>query len=85
MRRFSGRVTPCTRADDRRRPRPAEHVAQRQARGQRVGVRLVVKQDQHAVGVGEVALVLLHARARQRPAQFRGERPATAAPPGRGG
>ena len=70
MRRFSGRVTPCMRADDRRRPRPAQHVAQRQAGGQRVRVGLVVQQDQHAVGVGEVALVLLHARARQRSAEL---------------
>ena len=34
------------------------------------GIGLVVQQDQHAVGVGEVALVLLDARARQRSAQF---------------
>ena len=62
------------RADDRRRPRPPQHVAQRQARGQRVRVRLVVEQDQHAVGVGEVALVLLHARAGQRSAELGRER-----------
>ena len=38
--------------------------------GQRVGIGFVVEQDQHAVGVGEVPLVLLHARARQRSAEL---------------
>ena len=62
------------RADDGRRARAAQHVAQRESRRQRVRVRFVVQQDQHAVGVGEVALVLLHARAGQRSAEFGGER-----------
>ena len=62
------------RADDRRRLGPAQQVAQRQAAGQRVGVGIVVQQDQHAVGIGEVALVLLHPRARHRAAELGDER-----------
>ncbi len=61
-------------ADDRGRPRAPQQVAQRETRGERVGVRLVVEQDQHAIRVLEVALVLLHARARQRSSQLRRER-----------
>ena len=57
-------------ADDGRRLGAAQQVAQREAAGQRVGIGIVVQQDQHAIGVGEVALVLLHARARQRPAEL---------------
>ena len=48
----------------------AQQVAQRQAAGHRVGVGIVVGEDQHAVGVAEVALVLLHALAGQRPAEL---------------
>ena len=62
------------RADDRRRLRPAQQVAQRQAARQRVGIGVVVEQDQDAVGVGEVALILLHARPRHRAAQLGDER-----------
>ena len=62
------------RADDRGRLGAAEQVAQGEAARQRVGVRIVVEQDQDAIGVGEVALVLLHARARHRPAQLGHER-----------
>ncbi len=57
-------------ADDRRRLGAPEQVPQRQAAGQRVGVGIVVKQDQHAVGVGEVPLILQDARARHRPTQL---------------
>ena len=46
----------------RGRLRAAEHVAQREAARHRVGIRIVVQQDQDAIGVAEVALVLLHAR-----------------------
>ena len=62
------------RADDRGRARAAQHVAQREARGQRVGIGLVVQQDEHAVRVREVALVLLHAGARERSAELGRER-----------
>ena len=62
------------RADDRRRLGAAQQVAQRQAAGQRVGIGIVVQQDQHAVGVGEVALVLLHAGARHRAAELGDQR-----------
>ncbi len=74
MRTFSGRVTPW------KAPMMAvvrvrrSTVAQREARRQRVRIGLVVEQDEHAVGVGEIPLVLLHARAGQRSAEFGGER-----------
>ena len=74
IRRFSGRVTPCMAPMIAVVLRPPQQVAQRQAAGQRVGVRVVVQQDQDAVGVGEVALVLLHARAGHRAAQLGDER-----------
>ena len=67
---------PLNRADDRRRLGAAQDVAQRQAAGHRVGIRIVVQHDQHAVGVAEIALVLLHARARQGAAEFGEQRPA---------
>ena len=44
--------------------------AQRQAAGHRVGIGIVVRQDQHAIGVAEVALVLLDALARDRAAEL---------------
>ena len=56
--------------------RAPQHVAQRQAAGHRVGVRVVVQHDQDAVGVAEIALVLLDARARQRAAELGEQRPA---------
>ena len=59
------------RADDRRRFRAPQDVAQRQAAGHRVGVRFVVQQDQHALGIAEIPLVLLHPGPRQRPAELR--------------
>ncbi len=62
------------RADDGRGLGAPQQVAQRQAAGERVGVGIVVQQDQHPVGVGEVALILLHPRAGHRPAQFGDER-----------
>ena len=57
-------------ADDRRRLGPPEQVAQRQAARQRVRIGVVVEEDEDAVGVGEVALILLHARPGHRAAQF---------------
>ena len=74
MRRFSGRVTPCTapmiavvlvRRSRLRSARPLASAS---------GIRIVVQQDQHAVGIGEVALILLDARARHRSAQFGDQR-----------
>ena len=58
MRTFSGRADVLHGADDRRRLGAPQQVAQGEAAGHGVGVRLVVQQDQHPVGVGEVALVL---------------------------
>ena len=37
----------------------AQHVAQRQAAGHRVGIGIVVQEDEDAVGVAEEALILL--------------------------
>jgi hypothetical protein len=64
------------RPDDRGRLRPPQHVAQRQPARHRVWVGLVVQHDQHALGVAEVPLVLLHPRARQRSAEFGEQRTA---------
>ena len=61
-------------ADDGRRLRPPQQVAQRQPAGERIGIRIVVQQDEDLVGVGEVALVLLHARSRHRSAELGHER-----------
>ena len=57
------------RADDRRRLRPVQQVAQREAAAHRIRIGVVVEQDQHPVRVGEVPLVLLNPRPRQRPAE----------------
>ena len=62
------------RADDRRRLGAAQQVAQRQAARQRVGIGIVVQQDEHAICVGEVALILLDPRARHRPAELGDQR-----------
>ena len=62
IRWFSGRVTPCSAAIDRRLLGAAQHVAQRQAAGHRVGVRIVVQEDEDAVGVAEEPLILLNLR-----------------------
>ena len=61
---------PGQAADDGRLPRAPQQRAQRQARGQRVRVGVVVRQDQHPVGVAEVVLVLLHLLARHRARQL---------------
>ena len=63
-------------ADDGRRLGAVQDVAQRQAAGHRVGIGIVVQQDQHAVGVAEIPLVLQDPGARQRPAEFGEQRPA---------
>ena len=76
IRWFSGRVTPCERADDRRLLGAAQHVAQRQAAGHRVGIGVVVQEDQDAVGVAEEALVLLDLEAGQRAAELGEQRAA---------
>ena len=62
------------RRNDGRRPCAVQDGAQRQAAGHGVGIGLVVQQDQNAVGVGQIALILLHAGARQRAAEFGEER-----------
>ena len=62
------------RADDRRRLGAAQQVAQRQAAGQRVGIGVVVEEDQDAIGVGEVALVLLDPGPGHRAAQLGDQR-----------
>ena len=76
IRRFSGRVTPWiapmmavvfVRRSTLRSARPL---------AMRVGIGIVVQQDQDAIGVAEVALVLLDARARQRAAELGQQRPA---------
>ena len=61
---------PLHRADDRRRLGAAQQVAQREPARQRVGIGIVVEEDEDAVGVGEVALVLLHAGAGHRAAEL---------------
>ena len=38
-------------ADDGRLPRAPQQAAQRQAAGHRVGIGIVVREDQHAVGI----------------------------------
>ena len=76
IRRFSGRVTPCSARDDGRLLGAAQHVAQRQAAGHRVGIGVVVQENQDAVGVAEEALVLLDLEARQRAAELGEQRPA---------
>ena len=62
------------RRDHGRRSGAMQHRAQREAAGHRIGVGLVVQQDQDAIGVGQIALILLHAGARQRAAEFGEER-----------
>ena len=57
-------------ADHRGLPRAAQDRTQGEAAGHRVRIRVVVRQDQHAIRVVHVALILLHALARHRAAQF---------------
>ena len=64
------------RADDRRLLGAAQHVAQRQAAGHRVGIGVVVQENQDAVGVAEEALVLLDPEPGQRAAELGEQRPA---------
>ena len=71
---------PLERPDHRGRFRAVEESAQREAAGHRVGIRLVVKKNQDAIGVRQVALILLHARARQRAAEFGQQRRLRTAP-----
>jgi hypothetical protein len=58
------------RPDDRGRARPSQHVAQREAGRQGVRVGFVVQEDEHAIGIGEVALVLLDAGPGERAPEF---------------
>ena len=58
------------RADDGGRLGAAQDVAQRQAAGHRIGVRIVVEHDQDPIRVAQIALVLLDARAGQRAAEL---------------
>jgi hypothetical protein len=56
--------------DDRRLARAPQNVAQREPTRDGVGIGIVVQKDENAVGVGQEALVLLDALARDRPAQL---------------
>ena len=60
-------------ADDRRRLVAPQQGAQRQAAGHGVRIRIVVQQDQDAIRVFEVALVLLDAGAGEGAAEGDGE------------
>ena len=51
------------RRDDGRLPVAVQHRAERQAAGHRVGIRIVVQEDEHPVGVAEESLILLDAEA----------------------
>ena len=62
--------------DDRRGLRAAQQVAQRQSARHGIGIGVVVEQNQHALGVGEVPLVLLDACPRQRPSELGQQRAA---------
>ena len=53
-----------------------QHVAQRQAAGQRIGIGVVVQEDQDAVGVAEEPLVLLNLEPGQRAAELGEQRAA---------
>ena len=64
------------RRDDRRLLGAAQHVAQRQAAGHRVGIRIVVQEDEDAVGVAEEALILLDLEAGEGAAELGEQRPA---------
>ena len=64
------------RGDHRRLLGAAQHVAQREAAGQRVGVGIVVEEDEDAVGVAQEALVLLNLEAGERAAELGEQRPA---------
>ena len=64
------------RGDHRRLFGAAQHVAQREAAGERVGVGIVVQEDEDAVGVAEESLILLNLEAGQRPAELGEERAA---------
>ena len=57
-------------ADDRRLPRAAQDVAQRQTAGDGIGVGIVVQQDEDAIGVRQIPLILLDALTRHRSAQL---------------
>ena len=61
---------PLERRDDGGRPGAVQNRAQREPAGHGVGVGLVVQQDEDAIGVGQVPLILLHPRARQRAAEL---------------
>ena len=66
-----GSRDPLERPDDRGGLGPVQEVAQGETAGHRVRIRVVVQQDQHTVGVGQIALVLLDPRACHRALQLR--------------
>jgi hypothetical protein len=70
MRTFSGPRDPFERRNHGRGPRSVQHRAQRESARHGVGIGLVVEQNQDAVRVGEVALILLHAGSGQRAAEL---------------
>ena len=67
---FPGRVAPCSAAMTAGLLGAAQHVAQRQAARHRVGIGVVVQENQDAVGIAEEALVLLDLETRQRSAEL---------------
>ena len=65
---------PLERRNHSGRPRAVQDGAQREAAGHRIRIGLVVQQDQDAIGVSQIALILLHTRARQGAAELGEER-----------
>ena len=63
------------RAEDRRGLRTPQQVAQGQTAGHGIRIWVVVQQNQDAVGIRQVALVLLDLGSRDRPAQLVQQRP----------
>ena len=61
---------PLERGDHGRLPVAAQHVAQRQAAGEGIGIGIVVQKDEDAVGVAEESLVLLDLEPGQRAAEL---------------
>ena len=76
IRRFSGRVTPCSAAMTAVCFVRRSTLRKREAAGHRVGVGVVVQEDEDAVGVAEIALVLLDLEAGQGAAELGEQRAA---------